>query len=46
MAYCRGPYCIMAVTAVELLRERGYRARRLIESSPSWRSRGYAVVHS
>ena len=46
VAYCRGPYCIMAVTAVELLRERGYRARRLIESIPSWRSRGYAVVHS
>jgi rhodanese-related sulfurtransferase/DNA-binding transcriptional ArsR family regulator len=46
VAYCRGPYCVMAVTAVELLRERGYRARRLIESIPSWRSRGYAVVHS
>ncbi|MFL5495692.1 MAG: ArsR/SmtB family transcription factor [Gemmatimonadales bacterium] len=43
VAYCRGPYCVMAVTAVELLRQRGYRARRLIESISSWRARGYAV---
>ncbi len=45
VAYCRGPYCVMAVTAVELLRRRGYRARRLIESITSWRARGYAVDH-
>lgn len=43
VAYCRGPYCVMAVTAVELLRQRGYRARRFIESIPAWRARGYAV---
>ena len=43
VAYCRGPYCVMAVTAVELLRRRGYRARRLIESIPAWRARGYSV---
>ena len=43
VAYCRGPYCVMAVTAVELLRQRGYRARRLIESIPALRSRGYPV---
>jgi rhodanese-related sulfurtransferase/DNA-binding transcriptional ArsR family regulator len=43
VAYCRGPYCVMAVTAVELLRRRGYRARRLIESIPTWRARGYPV---
>jgi ArsR family transcriptional regulator len=45
VAYCRGPYCVMAVTAVELLRQRGYRARRLIESIPGWRARGYPVEH-
>jgi rhodanese-related sulfurtransferase/DNA-binding transcriptional ArsR family regulator len=44
VAYCRGPYCVMAVTAVELLRQRGYRARRLIESIPAWRARGYPVT--
>jgi rhodanese-related sulfurtransferase len=45
VAYCRGPYCVMAVTAVELLRQRGYRARRLIESIPGWRARGYTIDH-
>ena len=45
VAYCRGPYCVLAVTAVELLRQRGYRARRLIESIPGWRGRGYSVEH-
>jgi rhodanese-related sulfurtransferase/DNA-binding transcriptional ArsR family regulator len=44
VAYCRGPYCVMAVAAVELLRRRGYRARRLIESVPAWRARGYEVA--
>jgi rhodanese-related sulfurtransferase/DNA-binding transcriptional ArsR family regulator len=43
VAYCRGPYCVMAVTAIELLRQRGYRARRLIEGIPAWRARGYPV---
>lgn len=43
VAYCRGPYCVMAVTAVELLRKRGYRARRLVESIPAWRAQGYDV---
>jgi rhodanese-related sulfurtransferase/DNA-binding transcriptional ArsR family regulator len=45
VAYCRGPYCVLAVTAIELLRQRGYRARRLIESIPAWRARGYSVDH-
>ncbi len=44
VAYCRGPYCVLAVTAVELLRERGYRARRLSDSVPAWRVRGYPVA--
>jgi rhodanese-related sulfurtransferase/DNA-binding transcriptional ArsR family regulator len=43
VAYCRGPYCVMASTAVELLRRRGYRARRSVESVPAWRARGYPV---
>lgn len=43
VAYCRGPYCVMAVTAIELLRRRGYRARRLIDGVPAWRARGYPV---
>ncbi|HEY9444463.1 MAG TPA: metalloregulator ArsR/SmtB family transcription factor [Gemmatimonadales bacterium] len=44
VAYCRGPYCVMAVDAVQLLRRRGYRARRLTDGVPGWRARGYPVV--
>jgi rhodanese-related sulfurtransferase len=45
VAYCRGPYCVFAIEAVELLRQRGYRARRLVESVPAWRASGYSVAH-
>lgn len=41
VAYCRGPYCVMSLQAVELLRVRGYRARRLDEGMPDWRLRGH-----
>ena len=43
IAYCRGPYCVFAVTAVELLRQRGYRVRRLLEGVSGWRRHGYPV---
>ena len=43
VAYCRGPYCIYADRAVEILRANGRRARRLIEGFPEWRSAGLPV---
>jgi rhodanese-related sulfurtransferase len=36
VAYCRGPYCVMADDAVRLLRRRGRRARRLTDGFPEW----------
>jgi rhodanese-related sulfurtransferase len=36
VAYCRGPYCVMADDAVRLLRRRGRRARRLEHGYPEW----------
>ncbi len=36
VAYCRGPYCVMADDAVRLLRKRGRRARRLEDGFPEW----------
>jgi rhodanese-related sulfurtransferase/predicted transcriptional regulator len=36
IAYCRGPYCVMAHDAVRLLRESGHSARRLDEGWPEW----------
>ncbi len=44
IAYCRGPYCVFALEAVTLLRERGYRARRAEDGLPEWRSSGMPVA--
>ena len=38
VAYCRGPYCVMAVEAVELLRKRGFDAHRLEQGVLEWRA--------
>lgn len=38
VAYCRGPYCVLSVQAVEKLRKRGYRAVRLNEGLPDWKA--------
>jgi rhodanese-related sulfurtransferase len=43
VAYCRGPYCVMALDAVDLLRRKGFRARRLEQGVSEWRSRGWRV---
>jgi rhodanese-related sulfurtransferase len=46
VAYCRGPYCVMAIDAVELLRSAGYRAERLEDGVADWRARGLAIETS
>ena len=43
VAYCRGPYCVYADHAVELLRSKGRRAQRLLEGFPEWRAAGFPV---
>lgn len=43
VAYCRGPYCVLATQAVEMLRDRGRHARRLEDGFPEWRLAGLAV---
>jgi len=44
VAYCRGPYCVLAIDAVRLLRARGLRAFRLESSVQDWRARGLPVA--
>jgi rhodanese-related sulfurtransferase/DNA-binding transcriptional ArsR family regulator len=46
VAYCRGPYCVMAYEAVARLRARGRRARRLSDGFPEWRAAGLPVEAS
>jgi rhodanese-related sulfurtransferase len=43
VAYCRGPYCVYALEAVERLRGRGFDARRLADGLPDWRLAGHPV---
>ena len=43
VAYCRGPYCVLAVEAVEILRARGFTAHRLEDGVPDWRALGLPV---
>jgi DNA-binding transcriptional ArsR family regulator/rhodanese-related sulfurtransferase len=43
VAYCRGPYCVLAPQAVRLLRRRGRHARRLDSGMPEWRLAGLPV---
>jgi rhodanese-related sulfurtransferase len=43
VAYCRGPYCVFAVEAVELLRKKGFKAHRMQEGVLDWRSRGWRL---
>jgi rhodanese-related sulfurtransferase len=44
VAYCRGPYCVLAVDAVRMMRSRGFRAFRLDASVHDWRARGLPLA--
>jgi rhodanese-related sulfurtransferase len=43
VAYCRGPYCVMALDAVEILRAKGFRAHRWELGVAEWRATGGRV---
>lgn len=44
VAYCRGPYCLLAPQAVSTLRRHGLRARRLEDGLPEWRRAGLPIT--
>lgn len=44
VAYCRGPYCVLAIQAVEALRAKGFQAVRLKDGVPDWRAQGLPVA--
>lgn len=46
VAYCRGPFCLMAMDAVELLRKKGYRAFHLTDGVAEWRARGLPIAQA
>ncbi len=43
VAYCRGPYCVMALEAVQLLQAKGFEAHRMEQGVVDWRARGWPV---
>jgi rhodanese-related sulfurtransferase/predicted transcriptional regulator len=43
IAYCRGPYCVLAFDAVARLRRKGISARRLQDGFPEWQLAGLPV---
>jgi rhodanese-related sulfurtransferase/DNA-binding transcriptional ArsR family regulator len=40
VAYCRGPYCVLAFEAAALLRKHGFTVRRLEDGYPEWKAAG------
>ncbi len=46
VAYCRGPHCVLAFEAVETLRQKGRKARRMEDGYPEWKAGGFPVVSS
>ena len=43
VAYCRGPFCLWGREAVNLLRDRGFRATRLQNGVSEWRAQGRQI---
>ncbi|WP_298266874.1 metalloregulator ArsR/SmtB family transcription factor [Geobacter sp.] len=43
VAYCRGPFCLMSEEAVGLLREKGFRARKITDGVPEWAAEGLPI---
>lgn len=46
VAYCRGPFCVYADEAVALLKDKGYKAKRMDEGYPEWMLKGYPVANA
>ena len=46
VAYCRGPYCVLSIKAVEWLSARGYRAFRLEDGVNDWQDHGFPVTRA
>lgn len=44
VAYCRGPYCVYADRAVEILRKSGRKAERLLDGYPEWKAAGLPIA--
>jgi rhodanese-related sulfurtransferase len=46
VAYCRGPYCVLAANAVETLHRNGFDAVRATEGVSEWRALGVPLIEN
>lgn len=46
VAYCRGPYCVFADEAVQMLTQQGFKAQRLDLGYPDWQQAGLPTATS
>jgi rhodanese-related sulfurtransferase len=44
VAYCRGPFCVLADEAVRILSEQGFNVRRLDEGYPEWKMKNLVKI--
>jgi len=44
VAYCRGPYCVLSVEAVEILRAEGFQAIRVEEGIQDFSAMGFSIT--
>ena len=44
VAYCRGPYCVLSVQAVEILRAKGFKAVRIADGIQDFQAMGFHIV--
>ncbi len=44
VAYCRGPYCVLSIEAVEMLRAEGFQAIRIEEGIQDFRVMGFPIA--
>jgi rhodanese-related sulfurtransferase len=45
VAYCRGPYCVIADDALTLIAQHGLAVRRLEEGVAEWQQAGYSLEY-
>ncbi|WP_406843458.1 metalloregulator ArsR/SmtB family transcription factor [Flavobacterium soyae] len=43
IAYCRGPFCVYADQAVEILIKNGFKANRMKEGYPDWKFKNFPI---
>jgi rhodanese-related sulfurtransferase/DNA-binding transcriptional ArsR family regulator len=43
IAYCRGPFCVLADEAVKILSKQGYKVRRLDQGYPEWKLKQFEI---